>query len=88
MDDPRIGQILSDRWISFPRSEAVLRLLHELLLAPRQTRMPGVIIHGASGIGKTMIARKLRRDFRPTFDAAEGSLSHASYPPAGAPSTG
>ncbi|WP_267479138.1 TniB family NTP-binding protein [Roseibium aggregatum] len=39
-----------------------------MIEAPRQTRMPGLLVHGASGIGKTMIARNLSRRYAPEYD--------------------
>ena len=54
--DDRISLIQSDIWIGFPRAEQVLDRLQSLIEAPRQTRMPGLLVHGASGIGNTMIA--------------------------------
>ena len=38
----------------------------------RQTRMPGLLVHGASGIGKTMIARNLSRRYAPEYDPESG----------------
>ncbi len=34
--------------------------------------MPGLLVHGASGIGKTMIARNLSRKYAPEYDPASG----------------
>jgi hypothetical protein len=46
--------------------------LQGMIEAPRQTRMPGLLVHGASGIGKTMIARNLSRKYAPEYDPASG----------------
>lgn len=70
--DGRIALIQSDIWIGFPRAERVLDRLQSLIDAPRQTRMPGLLVHGASGIGKTMIARNLSRRYAPEYDPAAG----------------
>ena len=70
--DDRISLIQSDIWIGFPRAEQVLDRLQNLIEAPRQTRMPGLLVHGASGIGKTMIARNLSRRFAPEYDPMAG----------------
>ena len=70
--DGRIALIHSDIWIGFPRAERVLDRLQSLIDAPRQTRMPGLLVHGASGIGKTMIARNLSRRYAPEYDPAAG----------------
>lgn len=75
MTDPRIEEINSDQWISFPRAEAVLTKLTRLLESPVRTRMPGLLVHGSSGIGKTMIANKVKRDHASNFDMTRGVLS-------------
>ena len=71
-EDGRIALIQSDIWIGFPRAEQVLDRLQGMIEAPRQTRMPGLLVHGASGIGKTMIARNLSRKYAPDYDPASG----------------
>ena len=70
--DDRISLIQSDISIGFPRAEQVLDRLQNLIEAPRQTRMPGLLVHGASGIGKTMIARNLSRRYAPEYDPMAG----------------
>lgn len=75
MTDPRIDDINSDQWISFPRAEAVITKLTALLQAPTRTRMPGLLVHGSSGIGKTMVANKLMRDYAARFDMKRGVQS-------------
>ena len=70
--DGRIALIQSDIWIGFPRAEQVLDRLQGLIEMPRQTRMPGLLVHGASGIGKTMIARNLSRRYAPEYDPETG----------------
>ena len=70
--DDRISLIQSDIWIGFPRAEQVLDRLQNLIEAPRQIRMPGILVHGASGIGKTMIARNLSRRYAPEYDPMAG----------------
>ena len=71
-EDGRIALIQSDIWIGFPRAEQVLDRLQGMIEAPRQTRMPGLLVHGASGIGKTMIARNLSRKYAPEYDPVSG----------------
>lgn len=71
-EDGRIALIRSDIWIGFPRAEQVLDRLQCLIEMPRQTRMPGLPVHGAPGIGKTMIARDLSRRYAPEYDPPSG----------------
>lgn len=74
IEDDRIALIQSDMWIGFPRAEQVLDQLQGLIEMPPQTRMPGLLVHGASGIGKTMIARNLSRRYAPEYDQVSRAL--------------
>lgn len=71
-EDGRIALIQSDIWIGFPRAEQVLERLDGLIRMPRQTHMPGLLVHGASGIRKTMIARNLSRRHALEYDLESG----------------
>jgi type II secretory pathway predicted ATPase ExeA len=71
----RIRRIQTERWISYPRAEVVLDRLEELLHYPQRDRMPCVLLYAATGMGKTKILRKFRRDHPATFDAAAGVQS-------------
>jgi hypothetical protein len=51
----------TDRWVSYPRAEAILSRLDDLLFLPPRVRMQNVI-HGVSGAGKSMIIEKFIRD--------------------------
>jgi predicted ATPase len=53
--DERIQLIGVDRWISHP-------VAADLLTYPQRNRMPGLLIHGRTGMGKTMILKKFCRD--------------------------
>jgi hypothetical protein len=64
----RIKSILAERWVHYPRAGAALAALKDLLEHPRTTRMPSIAIYGDSGMGKTMIMEKFRRDHPPWFD--------------------
>ncbi|MFK7945027.1 MAG: TniB family NTP-binding protein [Paracoccaceae bacterium] len=70
--DPRIEKIGSDRWIGFGRASSVLHRMVLLMETPRQTRMPGLIVYGSSGIGKTMIANRMASQFPPVYDELGG----------------
>lgn len=76
-DIERIRWMLSDRWIGFPRADAGLARMRVLLDHPRRTRMPGLLIYGDSGMGKTMLAEKLKRESPPRFDAKTGIERHS-----------
>jgi len=68
----RMRAILGERWVHYPRAGHVLQILHRLLDHPRTTRMPSIAIYGDSGMGKTMIMEKFRREHPPLFDGAAG----------------
>lgn len=68
----RIRAILGERWINYPRAGQVLHVLNRLLDHPRTTRMPSLAIYGDSGMGKTMIVEKFRREHPPLFDVEAG----------------
>jgi len=68
----RIRAILGERWVHYPRAGHVLQILNRLLEHPRTTRMPSIAIYGDSGMGKTMIMEKFRREHPPLFDGAAG----------------
>ena len=55
----RLDLIRGDRWIAFDRATIVLNRLISLMEMPRQSRMPGLMVYGSSGIGKTMIAKRM-----------------------------
>ena len=68
----RVRAVLAERWVHYPRAGQVLQILNRLLDHPRTTRMPSIAIYGDSGMGKTMIMEKFRRDHPPLFDGEAG----------------
>jgi hypothetical protein len=52
-DEQRIAFLAEDRWIDYPRARKALRELERLLTCPQRTRMPSLLIHGESNIGKS-----------------------------------
>ena len=68
----RIEHIRSDRWIAFDRATIVLNRLTSLMEMPKQSRMPGLMVYGSSGIGKTMIAKRMVSQYPTSHDAGPG----------------
>ena len=68
----RIRAIFAERWVHYPRAGHVLQILKRLLDHPRTTRMPSIAIYGDSGMGKTLIMEKFRREHPPLFDGEAG----------------
>lgn len=68
----RIRAIRSDRWVGFDRARRVLRHLDSLCDHPPTTRPPGLAIYGHSGMGKTMLVEKFKRDHPPTINHSTG----------------
>ncbi|MDR5781225.1 TniB family NTP-binding protein [Caballeronia sp. LZ065] len=48
-------------WIDYPRATEALQVLERLHETPRRDRMPCLLIHGDSNIGKTKITAKFKR---------------------------
>ena len=71
-DDERILALQRDRWIDYPRAADALRRLERLLQTPERERMPCMVMHGPSNIGKTLIIAKFLRDHPPQFDDSRG----------------
>ena len=61
-DALRIAFMAEDRWIDYARARMALQELERLLASPKRTRMPCMLIHGESNIGKSMIIQKFLRD--------------------------
>ncbi|MEX3846880.1 TniB family NTP-binding protein [Paraburkholderia sp. BR10882] len=70
--EERIRSLLRDRWIDYPRASEALQLLERLHETPRRDRMPCLLIHGDSNIGKTKITAKFKRAHPSEFDERSG----------------
>jgi hypothetical protein len=68
----RIRRVQAERWIGYPRAELILNRLNELLHYPQRDRMPCLLLYAATGMGKTKILRKFRREHPDTFDDKAG----------------
>ena len=68
----RIQSLMRDRWIDYPRATQALDSLERLLATPRRERMPCLVLHGDSNIGKTQIIAKFRRQHPDEFDERLG----------------
>src|SRR5690349_10095284 len=64
-DAERLAFLATDRWIDYPRARQALEILERLAAMPERSRMPGMLIHGESNIGKSMIVRKFLRSHPP-----------------------
>ena len=62
----RLAHLSTDRWIDYPRAAAVMQRLEDLIATPPKTRMPCLLIHGDSGMGKTMLIEKFTRKHLPS----------------------
>ena len=74
-DERRLAHLAEDHWIDYPRAREALQALERLLRCPERTRMPGLLLHGESNIGKSMIIQKfLRAHPAREFNADTGLL--------------
>lgn len=71
-NEERILGLLRDRWIDYPRATQALQQLERLFGTPRRDRMPCLLLHGDSNIGKTKITAKFRRAHPNEFDERSG----------------
>jgi hypothetical protein len=73
MDSPtRIRSLWRERWIDYPRACQALIKLEHLLETPPKERMPCMVLHGDSNIGKTLIVAKFQREHPDRFDDVRG----------------
>lgn len=71
-DAKRIEALQHERWIDYPRATEALQRLERLLNTPQKERMPCMVMHGPSNIGKTLIIAKFLRQHPPGFDRHRG----------------
>jgi hypothetical protein len=71
-NDERISGLLRDRWINYPRAMEALQQFERLYETPGRDRMPCLLLHGDSNIGKTKITAKFRRTHPNEFDERNG----------------
>ncbi len=71
-DDDRIQWIRAERWISHPAAEVALEAMNDLLTYPQRNRMPCLLVHGRTGMGKTMILKKFCREHPRVVDRRLG----------------
>ena len=71
-DDERIQLLRAERWISHPAAETALAAMEDLLSYPQRNRMPCLLVHGRTGMGKTMILKKFCRDHPRVVDRKLG----------------
>ncbi|MBC7500583.1 MAG: TniB family NTP-binding protein [Herminiimonas sp.] len=76
-DAERITHLRLDRWIDYPRAARVLHLLNEMYETPQRNRMPCLLIHGDSGMGKSMVIAKFRKAHPPVYDRSTGIEHHS-----------
>jgi hypothetical protein len=77
-DEERTQLVRAERWITHPAAELALETMGDLLTYPQRNRMPCLLVHGRTGMGKTMILRKFSRDHPRTIDARLGIVQMPS----------
>lgn len=68
----RINLLATQHWIGYPRAQAVVAKLGQLLTQPEAIRPANLLIIGPSNNGKSMIAERFRR-MHPAHEATDGS---------------
>jgi len=65
-DKARVNYIRQEKWIPYTRANEILASLEELLITPKKSRMPSMLIVGDSNNGKSSIAQEFLRRHPPT----------------------
>lgn len=73
-DEQRIKWIRSDHWFELPQALLALKWLEDLLLGPRVSRMPCLLIFGPTGMGKTRILERFVAGNSQNYDARRGLI--------------
>lgn len=71
-NEERLRVMQRDRWIDYARGGAVLERLTRLFDTPERDRMPCMLLHGESNIGKTQVIRKFMREHPAFYDEERG----------------
>jgi hypothetical protein len=83
--EERIAWIRRERWIEYSRGVCALDRLSELVAHPPRDRMPCLLLHGTTGMGKTRILQKFLRSHAAVFDEKTGitrlSVAAIQMPP-------
>ena len=74
-DDERIAWIRMDRWLGFPKAEAVRKTLDGMLRYPPRTRMPCLLIYGQTGMGTSRIVERFEAENPRGFNEATGTAT-------------
>lgn len=67
-DSERIFYIKNFKWIGYTEATNILKKLEELMLYPKCSRMPNLLIVGDSNNGKTAILQKFDKKYEPYID--------------------
>ena len=70
--EERIAWLQVDRWVKLDRSEAALAQLEALLAYPTRGRMPCLLIHGTTGMGKSEILERFHKRHPWSIDTKTG----------------
>jgi len=74
-DVSRIKFINNNRWIKYPQAEKIIDRLEELLVYPKISRMPNMLIIGETNNGKTILVNKFYKTHQPFVDEKTDKLN-------------
>ena len=84
-DAERIAAIKSERWIGYTRAKQILDKLEDLMVHPKTTRMPNILLVGDTNNGKSTIVRRFEqmhpRNDDPNSDSAHVPVLVVQAPP-------
>lgn len=70
----RINWMMKPRWLGYPRAKEVLDKLEDLLVYPRQERMPNMALIGKSNNGKTKLVKHFAQQHLPEENTGGESI--------------
>ena len=73
-EQERIEYIRKDRWIGYSIARDVIFRLEDLLVYPKRSRMPNLLIVGDTNNGKTSIVKQFRDSHMPSLIADGAGL--------------
>jgi type II secretory pathway predicted ATPase ExeA len=74
-DVSRIEFINKNRWIKYPHAEKIIDRLEELLVYPKISRMPNMLIVGETNNGKTILVNRFYNLHQPYVDEKTDKLN-------------
>jgi type II secretory pathway predicted ATPase ExeA len=73
-ENKRITDIISNKWIGYPRAKEILNKMEDLLEYPSILRMPNLLLVGDTNNGKTVLVHRFYVSHRPIVNISDSRL--------------